>query len=175
MGKWVCFWTAPTADPRPLRVPVNEDLQSPRWAGCDCDPCFKAGMMQRSQVVCSTPHTTTNCRTGLELNLFYFLPSPLSPLPSPIALWSHLWQSQMQGLKQQQQLADSLLENFPPCSSNIKSLWQWFLTESTKNGAPHLSSLQITVTYLVAGLGIKHQISVCCHKLYDLFFKYKGI
>lgn len=83
MGKWVCFWTAPTADPRPLRVPVNEDLQSPRWAGRDCDPCFKAGMMQRSQVVCSTPHTTTNCRTGLELNLFYSLPSPLSPLPSP--------------------------------------------------------------------------------------------
>lgn len=44
------------------------------------------GTMQRSQVVCSTSHSIINCRIGLELNVFYSLPSPLSPLPSTVSL-----------------------------------------------------------------------------------------
>lgn len=44
------------------------------------------GMMQRSQVVCTTPQTITGCRTGLEVHMFYSLPSPLTPLPSTISL-----------------------------------------------------------------------------------------
>lgn len=147
-----------------LEGAMNEDLQTPRWAGPDWDCCSK----WRNDAEKSRCLFHTWVRTS---------PVLLSSLPSLSIAFPCIFRIPSLAITDAEFKAaatDSLLGNFSPCSSHIKPLWQWFLTESTKNGAPCLSSLQLTVTYLVAGLGRKHKISVCCHNYMIYFLNTKG-